>query len=381
VAHSMGCRLALKLLDSLGQDTDFHNCIDHLFLWQPSLPDTALTTDPKLDTTFRQNNFFPHAHLAAQRLIVLFSQHDNLLGPIPLSEADPSNVISPRGDDVTATVSIYAIHTLDKHGIPNSLQSAYRIAHLFGIPLSTLLLDSPTRHYYYQRWCQRYPQAISMGVTLSSQILWAQQQHPIAFNSISLAMQSYLAVTKHCLLEFLLNPNALQQINQLRCQLAHDPLLTWSAQKIGYLQDEYRYLENQHQWVHKFCRKMLNPANGTMLFEWVRDGFLYREFTRFLAPEYQGLQWLRQAGAEIAALILTVINSKGINPRPAMGYKGPDQTTIERLGIKLRPVNQTKWLFSHSGMKIPSQALMDNVYKREIIHAAGMKFGRYPNVG
>jgi hypothetical protein len=43
-------------------------------------------------------------------------------------------------------------------------------------------------------------------------------------------------------------------------------------------------------------------------------------------------------------------------------------------------VNQTDWLFSHSGMKIPSETLFEEVFKREIMQNRLLKksgFGRY----
>ncbi|ONF42107.1 hypothetical protein BTO32_17510 [Marinobacter lutaoensis] len=43
-------------------------------------------------------------------------------------------------------------------------------------------------------------------------------------------------------------------------------------------------------------------------------------------------------------------------------------------------VDQSKWLFSHSGMKIPSETLFEEVFKREIMQNRLLKksgFGRY----
>jgi hypothetical protein len=47
---------------------------------------------------------------------------------------------------------------------------------------------------------------------------------------------------------------------------------------------------------------------------------------------------------------------------------------------KIAIVNQTDWLFSHSGMKIPSETLFEEVFKREIMQNRLLKksgFGRY----
>ena len=71
-------------------------------------------------------------------------------------------------------------------------------------------------------------------------------------------------------------------------------------------------------------------------------------------------------------------------PRPAMGYSGPEienDTFVRQMRDtgKLSIVDQKKWLFSHSGMQVPSEELYDEVYKTHImnnISTAG-GFGAY----
>ena len=80
------------------------------------------------------------------------------------------------------------------------------------------------------------------------------------------------------------------------------------------------------------------------------------------------------------------------SPRPALGYVGFDEVTGEGASAfdefldevlandKVVSVNQSKWLFSHSGMKIPTQELFEEVYQREIMQSRlleNSKFGRY----
>ncbi|MFC7293093.1 hypothetical protein, partial [Marinobacter aromaticivorans] len=80
------------------------------------------------------------------------------------------------------------------------------------------------------------------------------------------------------------------------------------------------------------------------------------------------------------------------SPRPALGYVGFDEVAGEGASAfdafldetlaakRFFPVDQSKWLFSHSGMKIPTQELFEEVYVREIMQSqllASSKFGRY----
>lgn len=79
-------------------------------------------------------------------------------------------------------------------------------------------------------------------------------------------------------------------------------------------------------------------------------------------------------------------------PRPALGYVGFEEIGDDSApnydpflanaldNEKLIPVNQSKWLFSHSGMKIPSKVLFEEIFKREIMQNRLLKqsgFGRY----
>ncbi len=84
----------------------------------------------------------------------------------------------------------------------------------------------------------------------------------------------------------------------------------------------------------------------------------------------------------IKALIKTDYTAK--IPRPAMGYgglEGGKDVFIERLirDNKIIPVDQTKWLFSHSGMKIPSRILFHEVYELRIMDLIRRTtgFGKY----
>jgi len=81
------------------------------------------------------------------------------------------------------------------------------------------------------------------------------------------------------------------------------------------------------------------------------------------------------------------------SPRPALGYVGFDEVAGESawashdefIAKALRSeswsiVDQSKWLFSHSGMKIPTHELFEEIYQREIMQnrlLANSKFGRY----
>lgn len=79
MAHSLGCRVLLTLMQQLGK-SGCHDYLNHVFLWQAAVPDSALSDNPKCDTTIKQNAQFIYAHTACKKITVLYSHEDDVLG-------------------------------------------------------------------------------------------------------------------------------------------------------------------------------------------------------------------------------------------------------------------------------------------------------------
>jgi uncharacterized protein involved in type VI secretion and phage assembly/uncharacterized Zn-binding protein involved in type VI secretion len=79
-----------------------------------------------------------------------------------------------------------------------------------------------------------------------------------------------------------------------------------------------------------------------------------------------------------AAYLVHMLTDKRINAWhvPAMGYQRLEGLP-KYVAKKVKYVDQTKWLYQHSGMKIPSKDLMNHVYKLEIFDKMN-GFGEYP---
>ena len=82
-----------------------------------------------------------------------------------------------------------------------------------------------------------------------------------------------------------------------------------------------------------------------------------------------------------AAYLVHMLTDKRIDAWhvPAMGYAADDNHYLHANPTKYTIVNQTEWLFQHSGMKIPSDDLMTAIIEKYIVNEqTGMKkFGRY----
>ncbi len=80
IAHSMGNRVLLTALNQLGSDTAYAEKINHIFMWDAAVPNTALSNESGKDKSYRQNCSFPNATKAVKKITVLYSQQDDVLG-------------------------------------------------------------------------------------------------------------------------------------------------------------------------------------------------------------------------------------------------------------------------------------------------------------
>jgi hypothetical protein len=74
--------------------------------------------------------------------------------------------------------------------------------------------------------------------------------------------------------------------------------------------------------------------------------------------------------------------SSGKGLRAAMGYsglpKGHISTSVLKNRCHVHDVNQTKWLFDYSGMRIPTAEVFDKSYVNGIVASPGaFRLGRY----
>jgi hypothetical protein len=78
IAHSLGSRILLSVMNDIGQQHKYE-IINHVFLWQAAVPNTALSNNVNKDTTIKNNGHFPDAYKAAKKITVLFSRRDKVL--------------------------------------------------------------------------------------------------------------------------------------------------------------------------------------------------------------------------------------------------------------------------------------------------------------
>jgi hypothetical protein len=83
-------------------------------------------------------------------------------------------------------------------------------------------------------------------------------------------------------------------------------------------------------------------------------------------------------------IVLAEALSSYLHNKPALGYVGPDINDVamkKLINNKIIRVPQKNWLKGHSAMRNPSPELFENIYKKKIIQAKGIKFGKYTGIG
>jgi type VI secretion system secreted protein VgrG len=85
IAHSLGCRVALTTMQRLAQEKH-ERIIENAFLWEAAVPNDAL--NPTWPNFLSEENKFPSAYQAANKLHILYSNDDDVLKLSYLPDAE-----------------------------------------------------------------------------------------------------------------------------------------------------------------------------------------------------------------------------------------------------------------------------------------------------
>lgn len=153
IAHSLGNGLLVKTMEYLGEKNQ--NIIAHAFLWQPAIPDNVFSLDsqthdpsyyfdPALDPWY-----VPHAYRSAQKISILYSFNDNILGPLLPNQANQAEIENEK-----SVKELWSAKALSPFGL-----SLYLLSSWIGVPPSNLI-NSYARQKYYLTWISVYPATI-----------------------------------------------------------------------------------------------------------------------------------------------------------------------------------------------------------------------------
>ena len=328
ITHSLGARVGLTALNILGT-IGHHNLADHLFLWQPAVADNALTNDSSRDVHPLGLGVFPSAHNAVRKIVVLHSRGDGILGP---------------GDDEDNTWWQKALFR------PSPVVTAARDLIAADDPMDDVL--GYLRGAYDKKWWT-FPSFLDNGF----------------------------------------GP-AIEKLYKDYCPLTFEAWMATHPQRSLYVPEALKQTVKEN-WA-RLEKDILTEANALRqpCMDCLRNDERPPDYT-LLAP----LNLRASVSPQVAKDYVLRLKKLAVNnwvpeqrPRPALGYVGFEEVRDERATAfdrflyeslnenKLIPVDQSKWLFSHSGMRIPSEEVFNRSYDAAIIRRVldeGGGFGRY----
>lgn len=426
IAHSAGNIVLIKLMELLGREAQYHNSLHHVFMWQAAIPDNALSPDvAQHDQSLSQFWHTSHAYLSACKIHVLYSCHDNILGPVALNDVGIKDLHFAEkwhtaGGGKTMAATALSLEIIDQElGVPNALKSCYNVAHLFHAPFNAILFNSELRHALYKSWYAHYGRQLDpqqYHPTLEQQIAYISQHDVKSFNDIALFVSLYSAIIHDGISAFLINmqndtrlasfletlpPDEAQymmlslmeaaqsDINYDDWLAVYQSLKSYAHHYISFkyllrlwetvihhsqhwlksgLHDLHTYLQSlTHDMVlhapRYYIEKHIEINNDA--WHYLLAKFHHHQHGNTLSCREQGYR-LAQRGSEVAAFVITMLNAPGNEPRPAMGYSGVDHAdrALRQLVAsgKITCTDQSQFLFHHSAMKMTN--FNDDVFKK-----------------
>ena len=353
IAHSLGCGVLMQALNCLGQDPLCHKKISHCFLWDAAVPETIFSArgyDKQQDKAAirllmeRDQWYVPYASDAADKFIVLHSENDNILGPIPAQQTAGRNqfYINSKKPFLVELVPAVLFTYL-------GLGSVYDIAMILNVPITHMMDQSCFSGIYKQWWRRYHPIKDSKGRfypdSLEKRISQLSDEE---FQSAKNSLWDHYQQNKTIIHRY---------IDAARKTSTETDITGY--QDVEFLVDHPTLVEDYFIFKVLPSEPTLNPGLSKQNYDF-----------------YYGLY------VKLPLLINSIFFDNTICYPKALGYKGVDvhDPSIQHLlsAGKIVQVNQSDCLFSHSGMKAPSQDLFEKIYQQAIWRdQAGFRFGGY----
>jgi len=361
IAHSLGNAVLVKALDSLGESQS--GVVEHAFLWEPAIPNDVFTREPLHKAT--PSDDFPHidwsmrnAIKAAKKYTVLYSQNDNIIGPIPASQ--PAGLTQQAVNESKPLPELVLAYLVTDMGFT----SLYHIGMWLGVPVTYLLHDA-NQEKLYANWYETVDDIYKAPLNLDEdqKAQQAAQTTHFLFPTLQEQMRYDIQLNEdqYDELKLALRDN----INRLKKIFNAAGWGTKSKLKQR-LYDTSMDIAQTLLWVPNWFERLLSwlirLEVGTDAVDDIVD--LCWSDAR---PTIQGAQCL-----------IRMMQRAKVEPKPGMGAVGLDPGFLQS-HPHYQQVDQSRWLWSHSGMKIPSDALMKEVYMNTLLdQEKGLaQFGQY----
>jgi type VI secretion system VgrG family protein len=375
IAHSLGNALLLKALDTMGKNGEK---VDHAFLWEAAVPNDVFSRPaPKVAGSDPWQ--MPDLIKGADKFTVLYSENDNILGPIPIPAKQVKGVNQVDVDKSKPFTELLPAYLTTKLG----LESIYHFAMWAGLPLSDL--------WNYAELQKAYKFLLSTvdKKYLAPTDLTADQKSSQVTKSTACLLPSFAEQIKYDKqANYAEYEKLLHTLQQELPEMRQAFIAAGWGVKSKFQQMKYSALSDI---VVPIIR---NPETWLIILESVVVGVEDAICSSSVVGDVAVAEinsWARQKADEIystnkpifdgALCLMHVMKKCKVQSVPALGYLGPDQKSLNNGAFlkKYHAVDQSKWLWSHSGMHVPSKDVMENVYIKEILNPSKgiSKFGNY----
>jgi type VI secretion system secreted protein VgrG len=356
IAHSLGNAVLVTALEKLGKENP--DTIDHAFMWEAAIPNDVFSR-PKPKAGVKDPCYLPNAINGAKKFTVLYSQNDNIVGPIP--ESQPIGVtqqdVNRAKPFMTELVPAYVLKEL-------GFGSLYHFAMWVGTPAS-MMQEYSNLQFLYKEWLTRIDQKYVAPKDLKTDDEKRKQTKkkkyfllPTLDEQIKFDPEMSSGFAEEIKNKLI---NAMPRLKQVFNDAG------WGSDAAGshYIGDMVLNLVTGALEHPKFAIAIINALVPVTTLELTTgEHFVWEHFK----SELMGI-----------GCIIKMMERTKAQPQPGMGSAGPDDNTIRKYGDKIIKVPQAKWLWSHSGMKIPSKDLIKNIYESIFFGSNGLSggFGTY----
>ena len=379
VAHSLGNAILIAALNELGKEG---KSVDHVFMWEAAVPNDVFAR-PKPKKGRKDPWYLPNLVDGADKFTVLYSNNDNILGEIPESDSNGVQINSGvkqidinKSKPLTELVPAYLTTKL-------GLTSIYHFAMWAGCPLSAMW-NLEKLQELYQSWLAH---GIDAKYLAPSNLSYEQKLKQVDQST-------------KCLL-----PTLAEQVKFDK--LANGELYEDLLHKLQTYMPEMRDTFKAAGWGVKSKFQQfeydLGADIGTSVIE---NPTMWRDIALAVVGVAEGAvsslpgggvavqkanSWALDKGAELYAqnkpildaifCMIRVMQKSKANPVSALGYAGASQSCLKnpQFVSKYIGFEQTKWLWSHSAMHVPNEAVQQIIYKGVIMNKQSgiKKFGLY----
>lgn len=435
MAHSLGSAVLMNILD---QCQTLNIIVDHAFLWQSALPKDVFDPSPRwyfpmpnkknprqLDPILPYSYNYANACDAANTITVLFSQDDNVLGPMPDDKAAANGELiktaSQLGKSILAKAvidglfmlgieseqsikSCFIRHACDWVGLSNNFPSSVANAEKFTLS---------NQNHLALLAAKIYDPAAGMQYAVIADIIDILDQYfvPLAqihkkllsiyhlANLFAMPFSYLLEGTNHCEEYFQRWRKAYKEYQVMRDgQMITKVFEENFPAQMQILKQEYL---TAYQFIYQCVADIEQLRQGEMP-AWLSEAeqntnkalssqasivgtSLFGKLTNYLLDKSE-----KQDNAELSetvrkftdnafsafllaypdylfTIILIGLLTPDAVPKTALGWDGYDPKSISSMPKKFNQINQQNLLPDHSGMLFPNQELFQKVYKQKLL--------------